>query len=206
MLGYQSTQNALHTRMIDFTIQEYLFVFQVVLGETPAAAYAMIYDEKEFKRNVPSENEEEYLSKFERDAAILLDQQQCKHLREYLESEYQSDIQEKAMTLEDFKFTGADVQKLLSNLLRNRSDNLDDASVKDILSLVKSMYESGALDSGDSFQKHFITIPNKYNALCVNCNREMYAVDGLNIRCEHCGQVYNWVENERRFYPDMGHL
>jgi len=206
MLGYQSTQNALHTRMIDFTIQEYLFVFQVVLGESPAAAYAMIYDEKEFKRNVPSENEDEYLARFERDANILLDQQQCKHLREYLESEYQSDIQEKAMTLEDFKFTGADVQKLLSNLLRNRSDNLDDASVKDILSLIKSMYESGALDSGDSFQKHFITIPTKYNALCTHCNREIYAVEGINIRCEHCGQVYTWVENERRFYPEMGHL
>lgn len=199
MLGYQSIQNALHTRMIDFTIQEYLFVLQVVLGETPAAAYAMIFDEAEFKRNVPSENEDEYLAGFERDAAILLEQQQCKHLREYLESEYQSDIQEKAMTLEDFKFTGADVQKLLSNLLRNRSDNLDDASVKDILSLVKSMYESGALDSGDSFQKHFITIPKKYDCMCPACNREMYLVEGVDNVCPHCKQVFQWAEN--RFYP-----
>lgn len=206
MLDYQSTQNALHTRMIDFTLQEYLFVLQVVLGETPTAAYAMVYDTANFKRFVPSEDEEEYLAKFERDASILLEQQQCVHLKEYITTEYQTEIQEKAMTLEDFKFTGSDVQKLLSNLLRNRSDNLDDASVKDILSLIKSMYESGALDSGDSFQKHFITIPTKYNALCPMCNHEMYAVEGIDIRCSHCGQIFKWSETERRFYPEMGHL
>lgn len=206
MLDYQSTQNALHTRMIDFTLQEYLFVVQVVLGESPATAYAMIFDEANFKRFVPSEDEDDYLARFERDANILLEQQQCLHLKEYLETEYQSEVQEKAMTLEDYKFTGSDVQKLLSNLLRNRSDNLDDASVKDILSLIKSMYESGALDSGDSFQKHFITIPTKYNALCPSCNHELYAVEGINIKCAHCGQIYKWAENEHRFFPELGHL
>lgn len=206
MLDFISTQNALHTRTIDFTYQQYLFVMQVVLGERPEIAYASIYDPSEFNRNVPSEDEEEYLSKFKRDASIMLDQQECKHLKEYLETEYQSDIQEKASTLEDFKFTGADVQRLLSNLLHNRSEDLDEASVKDILSLVKSMYDSGALDSGDSFSKHFISVPKKYDALCPACNRELYAVEGVDIRCQHCGQVFKWSEQEQRFYPAFSKL
>lgn len=206
MLDYLSLQNALHTRTIDFTYQQYLFVMQVVLGERPEVAYASIYDATEFKRNVPSEDEEEYLEKFKRDAKIMLEQQECMHIKDYLETEYQSDIQEKASTLKDFKFTGADVQRLLSNLLRNRSESLDDASVKDILSLVKSMYDSGALDSGDAFQKHFISVPKKYDALCPACNRELYAVEGVDIRCQHCGQLFKWSESEQRFYPEFGRL
>lgn len=206
MLDYQSTTNTLHTRMIEFDLQQYFFVLQVVLGERLEIAYANVYDAAEFKRNVPSDDEEEYLSKHKRSAEILLSQQECQQLKEYLETEYQSDIQDKASTLEDFKFTGADIQKLLSNLLHNRSESLDDASVKDILSLVKSMYESGALDSGDSFSKHFITIPKKFDSLCPVCNHEMYATEGLDIRCSSCGQIFRWSESQQRFFPQIGKL
>ena len=206
MLDYISTQNAMHTRTISFTLQQYMFVLQVVLGELPEVAYASVYDTAEFKRNVPSDNEEEYLSKFLRDAEVMLGQQECVHLREYLEGEYQSDIQEKASTIKDYKFTGAEVQRLLNNLLHNRTENLDDSSVKDVLSLIKSMYDSGALDSGDQFTKHFISVPKKYDALCTKCNREMYAVEGVDIRCSHCGQVFKWSEASHRFYPEIGKL
>lgn len=204
MLDLLSTQNTLHTRLIDFSLQEYLFVVQVVLGERLEVAYANTFDTTEFKRNIPSEDEEDYLAQFKHDAEILLEQQQCAHLKSYLEEEYQREVQAKASTLEDFKFTGADVQRLLANLLHNRSESLDDASVKDILSLIKSMYESGALDSDDSFQRHFITIPKKYDAMCPNCGHELYAIEGLDIKCQHCSQVYKWVDN--RFYPQLQKL
>lgn len=209
MLSYQDTQNALHVRQVDFTLQEYLFVMQVVIGETPSVAYASIYDSAEFKRNVPSEKEDEYLAPFTHKAEVLLEQQTCKHLREYLEQEYQSEIQSKASTLKDFKFTGSDIQQLLANLLHNRvgdGDSLDDASVKDVIQLIKSMYDSGALDSGNGFEKHFVVVPNKYNTLCPQCNREGYAVEGLDFRCEHCGHVAKWSEAEHRYYPNLSHL
>lgn len=206
MLDFIGTQNALHIRTLDFSIQQYLFVLQVVLGERPEIAYANIYDQGEFKRNVPSENEEEYLAKFKRDASIMLEQQECVHLRDFLESEYKSDIQEQASTLKDFKFTGAEVQRLLNNLLHERSQELSEASVRDILALIKSMYDSGALDSGDSFSQHFVTIPSKYNTICPQCNRESYAVEGLDFRCQHCGCVAKWDENQRRYFPNLGHL
>ena len=206
MLSYLDTQNALHTRTIDFTLQEYLFVVQIVMGEDKRVAYANTFDVAEFKRNVPSDEEEDYLNQFAQKADILLEQQNCKHLREYLEQEYQSEIQAKATKLENYSFSGKDVQQLLSNLLHNRSESLDDASVKDILSLVKSMYDSGALDSGDGWSKHFITIPNKYNTICPNCGREGYAIDGLDFRCEFCGCIAKWDESQRRYFPNLGHL
>ena len=206
MLDLLSTQNQLHTRLVDFTLQEYMFVLQVVLGERLEVAYANTFDTQEFKRNVPSEDEEEYLASKRKDAEIMLEQQNCRHLHEYLEQEYRSDIQEQASTLKDFKFTGSEVQKLLNNLLHERSQELSEASVRDILALIKSMYDSGALDSGDSFQNHFITIPNKYNALCLNCSHEFYAVEGLSMKCPNCGAVYNWDEQQRRFIPEIPHL
>ena len=206
MLDLLSTQNQLHTRLVDFTLQEYMFVLQVVLGERLEVAYANTFDTAEYKRNVPSEDEEEYLASKRKDAEIMLEQQNCRHLREYLEQEYRSDIQEQASTLKDFKFTGSEVQKLLNNLLHERSQELSEASVRDILALIKSMYDSGALDSGDSFQNHFITIPNKYNALCLNCSHEFYAVEGLSMKCPNCGAVYNWDEQQRRFIPEIPHL
>lgn len=206
MLSYLDTLNVLHTRQIMFTPQEYFFVLQVVLGEQPEVAYAMTFDTAEFKRNVPSEDEEEYLAKFKQDSEILLQQQQCMHLKEYLEQEYKSEVQAAASNLKDYKFTASDVQKLLNNLLHERSQELSESSVRDIVSLIKSMYESGALDSGDSFQSHFVVVPSKYNTICPECNREGSAVEGIDFRCEFCGCIAKWDESQRRYFPNLGHL
>lgn len=206
MLDLLSTQNQLHTRLVDFTLQEYLFVLQVVLGERMEVAYANTFDTVEYQSNVPSEEEEEYLASKRKDAEIMLEQQNCRHLREYLEQEYRSDIQEQSSNLSDYRFTGAEVQKLLNNLLRDRSQELSEASVRDILALLKTMYDTGTLDSGDSFQNHFITIPNKYNTICPQCSREGYAVQGLDFRCQHCGSVAKWDESQHRYFPQLNHL
>lgn len=206
MLDYLSTTNALHTRGVNVTLQEYFFVVQVVFGEDIRVAYASVFDTSNFKSSVPSEDEEEYLNTHRRDAEILLEKQNCAYLKEYIEQELQSYVQDAATKLEDFKFTGADVQRLLGNLLHNRSESLDDASVRDILSLIKGMYESGALDSGDSFSRHFITLHDPFNALCTKCGHEFEAHAGIHCKCPHCGQVYQWSEDERRFYPAVEHL
>lgn len=204
MLSYLDTKNVLFTRGITFDINQYLFVAQVVLGEEKAVAYGMIYDREKFLRETSSEDESEYLAKINRDADVMLQQQECQHLFDLLKESYQQDVQASASTLENYKFTGSEVQQLLANLLHNRSRELDDASVKDILSLIKTMYEQGALDSGDTFQKHFITIPKKYDCICRNCNREMYLVEGVDNRCPACGATYYWRDN--RFYPELSKL
>lgn len=209
MLNYLDTKNVLFTRGVSFTVEQYLFVAQVVLGEDATTAYAMIFDRENFVKKTGTEDEQEYLAKFAKDADVMLQQQQCKHLYDLLKENYQSDVQASASTLEDYKFSGTDVQRLLSNLLHNRAgsaDSLDDASVKDVISLIKMMYEQGALDSGDTFEKHFIQIHDKFNALCTACNHEFEAHAGINCICPHCRQVYKWSELERRFFPSFSKL
>lgn len=206
MINYLDTSNALHTRMIEYTPEQYLFVLQVVLGESIDVAYANTFDVENFNRALQTEDEEKYLASLHRDAMIMLETQECRQLRDELDELYRADIQSKASTLTDYKFSGADVQKLLANLLHDRTQDLSESSVRDILSLIKTMYENGSLDSGDTFQKHFVIIPNKYNAMCSQCNHELNAVDGLDIRCAYCGQVYKWEEKERRFYPRFAKL
>ena len=204
MEGYLSVANTMNVRTISFTVQEYLFCLQIVTGEEPSVAWALVYDEEKFKRVHGTSEEELYLSKCKDNAELLLEQQQCVHLKEILEQDYQAEIQAKANTLKDFKFTGADVQKLLNNLLKERSTDLSEASVRDILALVKSMYDSGALDSGENWGKHFVTIPKKYDCICGNCNREMYLVEGCDNICPACGATYYWMDN--RFYPELSKL
>ena len=209
MLSYLDTKTVLFTRGVTFDLKQYLFVAQVVLGEDAATAYAMVYDKKNFVKTIGTDDEQEYLAKFKKDADVMLQQQECLHLKEYLEDAYQSDIQAKASTLEDYKYSGSDVQQLLANLLHNRvgdGDSLDEASVKDVISLLKMMYEQGALDSGDTFQKHFIQIHDAFNAVCTSCNREFEAHAGIDCICPFCKQVYHWSEDERRFYPNVSKL
>ena len=201
MLNYLDTKSVLFTRGISFDIKQYLFIVQVVLGEDKNVAYGLIYDKENFLKSINSDDEAEYLAGLAHDADLMMQQQECQHLFGLLTEEYQLDIQQKASNLKDYKFSGAEVQQLLANLLHNRSESLDEASVKDILSLIKTMYEQGALDSGDTFQKHFISVHDKFNALCTTCNREFDAFAGVDCICPHCHQTYKWVENERRFYP-----
>lgn len=204
MLNFRDTQNALHVRLVDLTLQEYIFVLQVVLGEDERVAYASAFDAQNFERNVPSEDEEEYLASFKSKARAVLETQECRQLRDELEAQYKSDIQAQASNLEDYRFTGSDVQKLLNNLLHDRSQELSEASVRDILALLKTMYETGTLDSGDSFQRHWITIPKKYDCICPQCNHETYLVEGVDNKCPTCGATFYWREN--RFYPELSKL
>ncbi len=206
MLNYLDTKSVLFTRGVSFDLKQYLYVVQVVLGEDKSVAYGMTFDRENFVKAIGSEDEDDYLSKVARDAEIMMQQQECQQLFEVLSEEYQLDIQAKASTLENYKFSGAEVQQLLANLLHNRSQELDEASVKDILSLIKTMYEQGALDSGDTFQKHFITIHDKFNALCPNCNHEIDVFAGVDCVCPYCKQTFKWSEEERRFYPQPNKL
>jgi len=204
MLDLLSTQNQLHTRLVDFSLQEYLFVLQVVLGERIEVAYANTFDVQNYVHNVPSEDEEEYLSSVRKMAEMKLDTQECRQLRDELDAQYNSDIQDRASTLKDYKFTGADVQKLLNNLLHDRTQELSESSVRDILALLKTMYETGTLDSGDNFARHWITIPKKYDCLCPQCNHEMYLVEGVDNKCPTCGATFHWADD--RFYPQPSKL
>lgn len=200
MLNYLDTKSVLFTRGVSFDLKQYLYVVQVVLGEDKSVAYGMTFDRENFVKAIGSEDEDDYLSKVARDAEIMLQQQECQQLHEVLSEEYQLDIQAKASTLENYKFSGAEVQQLLANLLHNRTARTWRGKRKGY-SFAYQDDVQGALDSGDTFQKHFITIHDKFNALCPNCNHEIDVFAGVDCVCQYCKQVFKWSEEERRFYP-----
>lgn len=205
MLDYQYTLNTLHARGLKITEKQYLFVLNVVLGEKPSVAYGMIYDTENFKHALQIEEEEAYLSSVKDKAEMLLKQQDEMQLHDLLKSDYDRDIQERAMNLENYEFTTGQVVQILQNLLHDRSQDIESSSVRDIISLVNTLASQGALSGSDNFASHFIQIMPKFNAVC-KCGHEIDVVKGMDCTCPYCHQFYKWVEEQDRFYPQPDKL
>lgn len=201
MLDFISAKATLHTRGINIDEKQYLFVLQVILGERSDVAYGMVYHTKDFKAAMDSEGEEEYLASIRHDAETHLQQQDEKQLRDLLLADYTTEIQAKAMSLENYQFTTGQVIQILQNLLHDRASDLESSSVKDVISLINTLAAQGALQSGDNFGSHFIHIYPKFDVLCTTCGREFDIAKGLDGICPHCKQHYRWSETEHRFYP-----
>ncbi len=207
MLSYSEAVERLHTRGVSFNEKQYLFVIQVALGESETVAYAMVYDTAEFKRKMHTEEEAEYLASHKRSAEIMLQQQECQHLRELVEEWLRSEIQKEASNLKTFKYSNEDVANMLSSLLYERSSNLEDASVRDIVALIRELNSQGALDGGgNGFSRHFVSVYPRMNALCPVCQRETDVAVGMTCFCTRCGAKFVWSEEENRFYPQPSKL
>lgn len=205
MLDFQYTLNTLHARGVRIDEKQYLFVLSVVLGEKPSIAYGMVYDLKNLKQALETEDEERYISSVKEKAEIRLQQQDEKQLYDLLASDYNRDIQEKAMNLENYEFTTGQVVQILQNLLHSRSQDIESSSVRDIISLINTLASQGALAGSDNFASHFIQIMPKFNAVC-KCGHEIDVVKGLDCVCPYCKQFYKWIEEEDKFLPQPDHL
>lgn len=201
MLDYINVKRTLHTRGVNIDEKQYLFVLSVVMGERVDVAYGMVFDTKNFKRAIESDECEEYLASIHEDAEARMMLQDERQLQELLSDDYKSEIQAKAMDLEDYSFTTGQVIQILQNLLHERSQDLENSSVRDIISLINTLANQGALQSGDNFSSHFIQIYPPFDVLCTSCGHEFDIVKGLDGICPHCKQVYRWSEDEKRFYP-----
>lgn len=206
MINFTDTTSTLFTRGITFTIEEYLFCLNLVLGEDENVSYALAFDQENFKKVLGTEEEQEFCLSKKQECSALLQQQHIIQLRQEMQDLYTQEIQSKAMNLEDYRFTGGQIAQILQNLLHNRVSDLDSASTKDVISLIKMLTEQFGLDGGSDFEKHFIQIYPKFNAICTSCNREFQISDGLSAKCPHCGQLFAWDEEEKRFYPSIGKL
>lgn len=201
MLDYINVKRTLHTRGVNIDEKQYLFVLSVVMGERVDVAYGMMFDTKNFKRAIESDECEEYLASIHEDAQARMMLQDERQLQEILNDDYKSEIQAKAMDLEDYSFTTGQVIQILQNLLHERSQDLENSSVRDIISLINTLANQGALQSGDNFSSHFIQIYPPFDVLCTSCGHEFDIVKGLDGICPNCKQVYRWSEDEKRFYP-----
>lgn len=206
MLDYLETTDILHNRNINFNDKQYYFALLVALGEDLGVAYGLSFDKTEFKRAIGTNDEEEYLQKARKEANLISQQQEIEHLLEYLREQYRTDVQKQATNLGDYKFSAEEIVQMLSNLLAKRSENLEEASVRDITALIRELAAQGALEGGDGFSRHFINVLPHFNALCPNCNREIDVAKGMTCVCPHCGAKFVWVEDEDRFVPNVPKL
>lgn len=206
MLSFTDTTQTLFGRGITFSIEEYVFCLNIVLGETPNVSYAIAYDAKGYKQVIGTEYEEDYLTSKQQECDAILQQQSIIKLKQELEDLYRAEIQSKAMNLEDYRFTGGQIAQILQNLLHNRISDLDSASTKDVISLIKLLTEQFGLDGGSDFEKHFVQIYPHFNALCTNCNREFQVAEGIGATCPFCGAQYHWDANSGKFIPQPSKL
>ena len=205
-MNYLDIASTMHTRGADIDIKEYLFSLMVTMGEDSETAFAIAFEPSEFWKHL-GEEECAYLASKKKDAEALLGQQNIKLLRDFMDESYRAEIQSKALNITDYKFSGEETVQILNDLLKSRITDMDTASVKDVVSILKALTEQGALDVGDGgFGRHFVQIFPKFNALCVKCGREFDAQRGLGAKCPHCGQEYRWSEQENRFFPNVEHL
>jgi hypothetical protein len=206
MLNFTETTQILFGRGITFSIEDYIFCLNLVLGEDENVSYALAYDRAGYKKVLGTEDEDEYLKTKEQECKVLMQQQSIVQLRQEMEDLYVAEIQGKALNLENYRFTGGQIAQILQNLLHNRVADLDSASTKDVISLIKLLTEQFGLDGGSDFEKHFIQILPKFNALCNNCNREFQIASGIGAVCPHCGASYHWDSNSEKFIPQPSKL
>ena len=207
MIGFIEALNAMHTRALSISYKDYLFALLITLGCDKEQSYALSYEPQEMNKVLGSEDEDTYFDGLKEKAKIECEQQHITQLVDLLGEDYRGEVQRAALNLKDFKFNGKEAIQILNALLKNRIEDIDSASVRDVVGIIKTLSEQGALDIGDGgFSRHFITIPPKYSTLCPYCNHEGYAVHGLDFKCEHCGEVVHWDETTQRFYPHMESL
>lgn len=201
MLNFTETTQILFGRGITFSIEDYIFCLNLVLGEEENISYALAYDKVGYQKVLGTEDEDEYLKTKEQECKVLMQQQSIVQLRQELEDLYVAEIQGKALNLENYRFTGGQIAQILQNLLHNRVADLDSASTKDVISLIKLLTEQFGLDGGSDFEKHFVQIYPRFNALCNNCNREFQVAEGIGATCPFCGAQYHWDSDSEKFIP-----
>lgn len=207
MVGYLESVSTMHTRGVVIDEKDYIFTLMVVLNESPQNAFALAYDIGNFKKVIGTEDEDSYLLSKTKDAENMLEQQNIIQLRDFLAESYKTQVQAEALNLKDFKFSGQEAVQILNNLLKTRIDDLESSSVRDVVGIIKTLSETGALDTGDSgFSRHFIIVKDKYPAICATCNHEIDIYPGVGAVCPFCSQHYTWSSEENRFYPSVEHL
>jgi len=206
MFDYRDFLARLNMRGVRFDEKEYMFVALTTAGEDAGVAYGLVYDTEAFRRVVATDAEQEYLADVRDKADALLKQQQCAQLQEIIKEAVRAEIQAKATDIKEYKFSSQEIVNMLSALLADRSSEISEASVRDIVALIRELANLGGLSGSDGFESHFVQIHDPFTALCTACNREFDCYPTMDCVCPHCHQVYRWSNEDNRYYPQPAKL
>ena len=133
MVTLQDAINTMHTRGLSITSKDFVFAMLVTIGEDSDMAYAISYEQDELARHIGTEKEDEYVHSKHKQAENVKTQQNIIQLLDLLSDSYRTEIQRLALDLKDYKFSGEEAVQILNNILKNRIEDLETASVRDVV-------------------------------------------------------------------------
>ena len=208
MIDYREIETRLFDRGITISFDDFLFCLLVVNGVEKYHAYAQTIKRKEYEKVAKLPKESAFFNKIKIECDAYMQTQNITQLMDEIDAIHRQNVQAEALQLDDIDLSARDIKNIINKLLKSRVDDLDGASTKEIIELLKMLLNNFVSDDGldNQFQKHFIQVFEPYNAVCTNCNHEIDVPVGLGFTCPYCGQKYVFNQAEGRYYPKVDTL
>lgn len=201
MVDFEKFKQDYDKKGIVFTASQFAFAIELALGVDKYQAYITTIASSKYDSLANNEDKRKLVEQSKKDCDFLVKDSSIQMLVEDIKQRYIADIQTKALSLDDVELTSDDVKKIITKLLKQKYDNLEQSATKDIIDLIKTYLNnfttSDELD--DRFGKHFIQIYPHFNGVCPYCNHEIDAPMGVTFKCPNCGRWITWDEEKERY-------
>lgn len=202
MIRYKDVKEKMSVRGIDFTPTQYSFALMVAIGINKYEAYKIVIIADKLIKIEP-EKLPVLEEKWFKECDIYVQQQSTKALIQCLTESYKAQISEDALKLEDVNITPKQLKNILGKVIMDSQKTNGDSEVdtEDLIKLINQYMKNFApSDNNDDFEHHFVQIFPPFNFICRECNKEGDAPMGLDFHCPHCGKLYKWSEEEKRYF------
>lgn len=202
MIRYKDVKEKMSVRGIDFTPTQYSFALMVAIGINKYEAYKIVIIADKLIKIEPDKIPV-YEEKWFKECDIYVQQQAVKSLVQYLTESYKSQVSEDALKMEDVNITPQQLKNILGKVIvdSQRKGEESEVDTEDLIKLINQyMKNFVSADNNDDFEHHFIHIYPPFNFICRDCNKEGDAPMGLDFHCPHCGKLYKWSDEEKRYF------
>jgi len=201
MIDYKKIKESLNNRGVKFTPIEYSFAIMVGIGLDKYQSYLTTIKAKELEKCKNEGDADKLLESIKSECDGLLINTSLKEVVNCIKSLYKMKLQSDMLNLEDVELSKNDIKKIITTLLKNRTDNIDGSSAKEIIELIKTYLNNFATSDNlsEEFNRTFIQVIPPYNAVCSNCNKEFSLPPNVSGICPHCGQKYIYDQEKDKF-------
>ena len=201
MIDYQEIKKKMEIRGIEFTNTQFSFTLMIAIGINKYDAYKLSIVSDKINK-IKEDKLSEFEDKCKKDCDILIEQNNIKQLIDYLKDQYEMQVNERLIdTSESRQLTTKQLKDISTRLILKYNNNLDNASATDLLKAMSDYMKNFPPDVEDGdFQHHFVQILPNFNFVCNVCGREGDAPMGVDFKCKHCGKLYKWSEEDKRYY------
>ncbi len=188
-------------RGMSFTPLQFSFATLVAIGLDKYEAYKITIKEKEYTK-LKGDNVESFEEKCKKECKILLEQQNVIALVDLLRQEYERQVTENALNIDDISLSPKQLKNILGKLIVNGTKADNGNNNIELIKLVDNYMKNFApSNEGDAeFARHFIQVyPKPFNGVCPFCNKEIDIPFGLSFTTTCCGGKMVWDEEKDRY-------